>query len=49
MIDVFEVHAAAKCGWIKRLHDNSDGKWEITFIYLLNIGANMLNKNLGLA
>ena len=27
MIDVHEVHNASKCGWIKRLHDETNSKW----------------------
>ena len=49
MIDVYEVHAASKCGWIKRLYDNSTSKWKISFLHLLNIGKNLLNKNLDLS
>ena len=29
MLDVYEVHAAAKCSWIKRIHDNSESKWKL--------------------
>ena len=46
MIDVYEVHAAAKCGWIRRFYDDSASKWKTTFIKLLNIDINKLNKNL---
>ena len=28
MIDVHEVHRPAKCGWIKRIHDNTQSKME---------------------
>ncbi len=37
MIDVYEVHNAAKCGWIKRLHDETEAKWKITTLKMLNI------------
>ena len=46
MIDVYEVHATAKCGWIRRLYDDSNSKWKTTFINLMNIERNILNKNL---
>lgn len=46
MIDVYKVHATAKCGWIRRLYDDSASKWKTTFIKLLNIDINKLNKNL---
>ena len=46
MIDVFEIHTAAKCGQIRRLYDDSNAKWKSTFLKLLNIGKNKLNKNL---
>ena len=46
MIDVHEVHRAAKCGWIKRLHDNTQSKWKITTQYMLAISIHALNKNL---
>ena len=44
MIDVYEVHAAAICGLIRRLYHNSNSKWKTTFIKLLNIEKNILRK-----
>ena len=35
MIDVYEIHAAAKCNWIKRLHVESESKWKTAFLQLL--------------
>ena len=46
MIDVHEVHRAAKCGWIKRIHDNTQSKWKIMTQYMLAISVHALNKNL---
>ena len=46
MIDVYEIHAAAKCNWIKRLHVESESKWKTAFLQLLNVPKNLLNKNL---
>ena len=46
MIDVHEVHRAAKCGWIKRIHDNTQSKWKITTQCMLAISVHALNKNL---
>ena len=45
MIDVYAVHTAAKCSWIRRLYDNTDAKWKIAFIQMLNLDITMLNKN----
>ena len=47
MIDVYEVHATAKCSWLRRLFDNAETKWKVIFLNLLNIPKHMLNKNLG--
>ena len=49
MIDVYEVHAASKFGWIKRLYDDSNSKWKVSFLHMLNIGKNLLNQNLDLS
>ena len=46
MIDVYEVHATSKCSWICRLFNESESKWKLIFIKLLNIPKQMLNKNL---
>ena len=46
MIDVYDIHSAAKCSWIRRMYDITNSKWKITFLYLLNIGKDILNKNL---
>ena len=46
MIDVHEVHRAAKCGWIKRIYDNTQSKWKITTQYMLAIPIHAMNKNL---
>ena len=46
MIDVYEVHATSKCSWICRLFNESESKWKLIFIKLLNIPKHMLNKNL---
>ena len=45
MNDVYEGHVAAKCSWICRLFNESESKWKIIFIKLLNIPKHMLNKN----
>ena len=46
MMDVFEVHATAKCSWFRRLFDDSETKWKVIFLNRLNIPKHMLNKNL---
>ena len=48
VIDVYEVHACytAKCSWICRLFNESESKWKLIFIILLNIPKHMLNKNI---
>ena len=46
MIDVYAVHSTAKCSWIRRLYDNTNAKWKITFLVMLNINIDILNKNL---
>ena len=46
MIDVYAVHTTAKCSWIRRLYDNTNAKWKITFLEMLNINKEILNKNL---
>ena len=48
MVDTYEVHAAAKCGWIKRLISKDNGKWKTVMWKMLNITRNLLNKNLEL-
>ena len=48
MIDVYAVHTAAKCSWIRRLFDNTNSKWKVIFIVMLNIKPALLNKNLEL-
>ena len=37
MIDVHEIHNAAKCSWIKRLLDETNSKWKITTLQMLGI------------
>ena len=46
MIDVHEIHTAAKCSWIRRLHDTTKSKWKNSFLKLMNIEMHMFNKNL---
>ena len=46
MLDVYKIHAASKCSWIRRLYDTSISKWKTTFLDLLNIDIDILNKNL---
>ena len=48
MVDTYEVHAAAKCGWIKRLLSDSNGKWKTIMWRMLDITRDSLNKNLEL-
>ena len=45
MVDVFEVHSTAKCGWIRRLMSETDAKWKNTMWIMLDIEPNILNKN----
>ena len=44
MVDVYEVHTAAKCGWIKRLVNDSKGKWKGLMGTRLNLKQNQINK-----
>lgn len=37
MIDVFEVHSAAKCGWIRWLISKNAGKWKTAMWVMLDI------------
>ena len=46
MVDVYKMHIAAKCSWIKRLCNESKGNWKILFSKMLSISQQMLNKNL---
>ena len=46
MIDVHEVHNAAKCTWIKRLNDETNSKWKISTLHMIGVPLNALNKNL---
>ena len=46
MLVVYKIHSASKCSWIKRLYDTSASKWKTTFLDLLNIDIDILNKNL---
>ena len=45
MIDIFSVHRAAKCR-IKRLNDETKGKWKSLFWNVLSIDKELLNKNI---
>ena len=45
MVDVYSVHDAAKFSWIKRLLDQSNGKWKTIMWKMLNIPKEILNKN----
>ena len=47
IVDVYAVHDAAKCSWIRRFFDSNSGKWKILFKELIEIDVNNLNKNLG--
>ena len=44
MVDVYAVHIAAKCGWIKRLTNNTEAKWKKLMWYMLNLSTNIINK-----
>ena len=46
MTDIFSVHKAAKCIWIKRLNDESKGKWKSLFWIMLHIDIRLLNRNI---
>ena len=45
MIDIYAVHTASKCSWLKRLFDQSDSKWKKSMWYMLNVDTKVLNKN----
>ena len=47
MIDVYNMHVAAKCSWIRRLVSNENGSWKKLFYKMLSINRNMLNKKIG--
>ena len=44
MIDVYNMHVAAKCGWIKRLVSNKIGSWKKLFFKMLSINQNIQSK-----
>ncbi len=44
MVDVFAVHTAAKCIWLKRLISESNSKWKVTMWKMLNFEKHILNK-----
>ena len=47
MVDVYAVHTAAKCGWLKRLLNGStDIAWKQIMLSRLNITTEMLNRNI---
>ena len=46
MVNVYEVHTAAKCSWIKHLLNESNGKWKGHMWSRLNLEPNLINKNL---
>ena len=46
MVDVYTTHLTAKCRWVARLYDEKPKKWQATFLYMLNIPQNLINKNL---
>ena len=47
MVDVYAVHTAAKCGWLKRLLNGStDIAWKKIMLLKLNISTEMLNRNI---
>ena len=47
MVDVYPVHTAAKCGWLKRLLNRStDISWKKIMLSRLNITTKMLNRNI---
>ena len=48
MIDVYNMHVAAKCSWIRRLVSNENGSWKKLFYKMLSINRNMLNKKINL-
>ena len=48
MIDVYNMHVAAKCGWIKLLLSKENGSWKKLFFKMLSINQNMLNKKFNL-
>ena len=40
MIDIYAVHTASKCSWLKRLLDQFDSMW-----FMLNVDTKILYKN----
>ena len=48
MIDVYNMHVAAKCSWIKWLVSKENGSWKKLFFKMLLINRNMLNKKINL-
>ena len=46
MIDIFNVHHAAKIGWIRRLCENNNEKWKLIMLKRMGITENQLNKKL---
>ena len=46
MVDVYSVHLASKCAWIRRLINNTKGKWKEAMWVMLNTNKVILNKNI---
>ena len=49
MVDVFSMHTAAKCMWIKRLVSVNESKWKPLMLYMLNIEYFHIDKNLDIS
>ena len=45
MIDIHDVHTAAKCSWLKGCINQSSQKGKSCMWYMLNVNENILNKN----
>ena len=46
MIDVYAVHDAAKCSWVRRLFDGQENKWKLLFEEMIELKISNLNKNI---
>ena len=45
MVDIYAVHTASKCSWIRRLYNNSESKCKHSTWSMLNFEPHLLNKN----
>ena len=48
MIDIYSMHTAAKCSWIKRIWCGEIVNWKVLMLKMLSLNKNILNKKVQL-